>query len=451
MTQDAVKHFYQTLQDLRLDRSNAHATLTASSDAYLLDVRRAVHEAMSDLHERQATSRFSFVANGRLGGQPEPCSMLECRLEHIERLARFAALYADRVLVLSPLQTFSEEDATADTLRGTADDIELVHSMRPMLEAGLVRFYSREWSFCEHCKRRVLDEPRVLDKVAQARSMINELYAERVKATVQRATPQETAALRGAKWVFRFRGPENLVDHGILMAFSLGLPSELLSKVSGDQETEIDMQDVLRLGLFSQPETIPQDLFVQSLYSQFGYSYLTDRDADMQIARGIDQSAFSDATTALEGLTHSVPAAFRISPDDLIRLRRTEGEAFQVYRDRLRELIVDIREGGLRSREDLAREFANRIEPELNKIDVTIRREAEKARISLAADAMALGVLSVAFFGGMVPVGAVSALISLGGFAIGGHTVHSLTTLIADNEARKSDFFFLWKLRQSIS
>ena len=55
----------------------------------------------NDFFERQ--SYFNFYANSTLAGAPYPCSALECRMKNVIDLLRFAALYADKILLPSPI------------------------------------------------------------------------------------------------------------------------------------------------------------------------------------------------------------------------------------------------------------------------------------------------------------------------------------------------------------
>src|SRR4030042_5350267 len=45
-------------------------------------------------------TNFNFVANSSLSAQTSgPCMELNCRLRRVDRLARFAALYSDRIYI----------------------------------------------------------------------------------------------------------------------------------------------------------------------------------------------------------------------------------------------------------------------------------------------------------------------------------------------------------------
>ena len=45
---------------------------------------------------------FSFTSNGSLSGGRFPCASHKCRLQKIDELSSFAALYADHVFVQNP-------------------------------------------------------------------------------------------------------------------------------------------------------------------------------------------------------------------------------------------------------------------------------------------------------------------------------------------------------------
>ena len=52
-------------------------------------------------------SAFVFTAPPDLSGAPWPCASINCRLRKVDKLSRFAALYADQLAVLSPVQPAS--------------------------------------------------------------------------------------------------------------------------------------------------------------------------------------------------------------------------------------------------------------------------------------------------------------------------------------------------------
>ena len=56
---------------------------------------------------------FSFLSSSSLRGAANPTADLPCRLDQAQRLARFAALYADTVLIEDPFDYF-ESDAETD-------------------------------------------------------------------------------------------------------------------------------------------------------------------------------------------------------------------------------------------------------------------------------------------------------------------------------------------------
>jgi hypothetical protein len=51
-----------------------------------------------------AINKYSFVANGTLGGGQYPCSHHRCRLDKLNEMASFAAFYADTVYIKDPFE-----------------------------------------------------------------------------------------------------------------------------------------------------------------------------------------------------------------------------------------------------------------------------------------------------------------------------------------------------------
>src|ERR1043165_3580233 len=137
------------------------------------DLRRAMPYTPSP-----ADSPFNFVANDSLSGRAVPLATREQRLERVTQLARFAALYADMLLIRDPFEDYPRGSMARD-LHGTIqqisrglepsdfsnarlrqkliDDVRLVLFFRPLFSAGLLGFTTSSQHWCPSCVRSLVD------------------------------------------------------------------------------------------------------------------------------------------------------------------------------------------------------------------------------------------------------------------------------------------------------
>src|SRR5689334_6281420 len=108
--------FFEFLRKNRLTASQLEKTIMAWTPAKFGDIVVEL-ESLLPVQKDRARSVFEFVANSQLSAEPLPCSALECRLEHADELARFAALYADRILIYNPFEKHMDQDLGSITER----------------------------------------------------------------------------------------------------------------------------------------------------------------------------------------------------------------------------------------------------------------------------------------------------------------------------------------------
>jgi hypothetical protein len=141
--------------------------------ANLVDLIERLSEEISEARSVPQTV-FSFVANGHLSGLPAPFVDQEPRVLAAEGLARFAALYADTVLIRDPFEIYLGRsvvqspdgmhdefptefppDPWPDDLRTQIlADLRILLLFRPLIEAGIVKFVRSKMHWCPICIHR---------------------------------------------------------------------------------------------------------------------------------------------------------------------------------------------------------------------------------------------------------------------------------------------------------
>lgn len=250
----------------------------------------------------------------------------------------------------------------------------------------------------------------------------------------------------------RTSGPEDLVPHGCMGSIYRSVPGWLSKPLTVGEErpllqTEMKkarlLEDLAMRGL--------QDLATQSFHSRHsGCSALVDLDFNVKVLSARRRNAASIHSQALmTAFEHVIPLLVDAPIAALISLRKSEGQAFAVYRDALSRAIVA---AGNESPGDLIELFQDTVQPELNRIDKAVDDFRRSLRgTAIKSTAIAGVALTVGLFSGILP-SAVGALIASFGCTRGLYDAvkHGLDAL-GDKPARSSDYYYLWKARSLAS
>lgn len=393
-------------------------------------------------------SFFNFYPNSSLSGKPYPCSHFACRLNNIDALARFSALYADKVLISSPIDKQFERLTKNEKI----DRIDLAISicillrLKPLVLQGIVGFTSSYVCLCKDCLSKLIKKEIELDKRLKqiSKYMVDDL----VKTMHCTLTRDE----RGIAY-FAVKGLEKYGFHeqtDLLLHEESDYIKELLSK-SPLENIEISPDMIKELGL-AECLLLPsiEDIFQgQIIMELVDSSYLTTRVSDVEILKSLDADTgvtinSIQSKIISEALFHQIPIIGEASIESIIALRKTDEDAFVVYRDSINNILKDISNIDQKSILDLQRDI---IQPEIHKMKQTIKNN-KKALIKTAArDAVLSSVgISIGIFSGLLPLDYSAVLGVMGGIPAVGKVVSNLFNAFSDNCIKNNNYYFLWKL-----
>jgi len=146
----------------------------------------------------------------------------------------------------------------------------------------------------------------------------------------------------------------------------------------------------------------------------------------------------------LENMNHIVPFVGDASIESLLKFRKNEGEAFQVYRDKLNKIIkLDSL-----SIQDAKEIYSDELKPELNKMNLTLKNNKKvlwgnvKTNIVLATT-----YVSASLFTGVLPSNIDKIVASVGGIGFAKTISKDIIQMINKPELRENEFYFLWKIQ----
>lgn len=380
-------------------------------------------------------SPFEFSASATFGGAPHPCAGLTCRMERVQELGYFAALYADRILIPSP---FSYVDAASELQQlrcNLAVAIAACLYLKPLLHAGVVQFAPKEDDeVCLHCLATKLGKSS--DDI---KSLLRRLEHEyEVRATYFGEKDGRTVMIIPG-------GPADLFETHETATCLHKPPNSIKGLVYGKRErVTIPVEIVRELKIpVDYARVVARDLITRDLCaSRFGTGYLTRREVDLTLAAATEHGK-DEGTVLRRNLGHSVATLQGASIRDLLRLRNSEMDAFKTYQTALRRAAVEVP----RTR-DISGLYSDVVEPEIRRMNMTLKAARRTILRSLTSHVAGASVYAgIALCSGLVSPSVAGALAAFGG----GHFTRNIVAKVAElyrqepANARDNPFYFLWK------
>jgi hypothetical protein len=310
------------LKHKRLTPKNMLNTVAKwSSRDFVRFVEQFEHLSQYPTSERRMqNSVYDFVASNSLSGGGWPCSSLDCRLRKADELARFAALYADKIVIYNPLSRYYQNPEYADQ---SFDDgmraevvacLAILHYLRPLLEAGYIQLAPRYDLYCQECLKSVRE---IGLQVQGAIKKAVKLYSRDITVKFSTYDDNQTA--------IELDGPDDLFEH--VTVFRAG--SARIRDLKRRSKTTLIMPYF---------DDIAYDISKQCT-TAIG-TYLTTREFDLHVMQSLNSRDTRPVNTAmLSGMSHTVPFLQGAQITKLIKLRQNEGESFNAYRDSLSQAM----------------------------------------------------------------------------------------------------------------
>ncbi|UPL50808.1 hypothetical protein [Hymenobacter sublimis] len=385
-------------------------------------------------------SKFSFVANNTLSGGTFPCSRDLCRINHIDTLARNAALYADVVYIQNPFEKYLHTAYFSDYAKALLiADIKVLYHVKPLLDAGIFLFTTTFQHICRDCLRETKAITKEYEaKIIEAEISLKETFLNEIEFILE--TDEDGDAFIIAE------GPEEILEHPSGFSYTGNALVDLRKKLGRKTQGVLTKRQATKLGLINEfVHPIIDDLLTQNYYSNiYNSSYLTDREIDSTLIQDKNKSILNKKFTS--SLSHHIPHIPNVPLDNLINLRKKEGEAFQVYRDSLTNFLSNSKENDT----NLKEAFRDEILPEINKMNQSIK-SAKKIIVADLVKDIIVGTtfVSIGLFSHFLPENIGQIVAGLGGInylSKFGDNTKKLTNI--ESEIRNNKYFFVWKLRQ---
>jgi len=409
---------------------------------------------------------YSFVANSDMSAQHNAtCPAWGCRLRRVDDLARFSALYSDRVYIQnyffdyehSPTNRYEEYDLR----QNFAGDLKILIKLKPLLVAGIIQFVQPtepEFHLCHKC----------VQELVPTFKEINSALEKRVITLSKEYLRQTSAMLYIDKYLadipvynIEVKSSDQLWENGIVVIVSEELSPTLKKKsritprdtlINGIElsKNEIWKADIIQGSL----HIIARDIWTQYLMSQaagLNVKYLTNRDIDVSFLEAItrDKHYKKYNETLKRHLIYELPIFQDIPLASVLDIRQKEYDAFLMYRDGINKVVREY----ISQHKDLhsfeAKEiYEDIIQPklrELNRRVQSIKRSLwEKPAKTVAITA---GILTIGLYSGIITPEAGPIVATAGGIPAVKSIIESIIEASrTPREIRNDNFYFLWKL-----
>lgn len=406
----------------------------------LVDFIEKCYELVPENHDK-ANSTFQFVVNSRLSGLPIGCAALECRINNIDRLARFASLFADKVYINN---LFIKNYFNFENIEMLKTELmirlHLLFYIKPLLDSDVINFSISKICLCSKCYS---DYKPIEEKINLIKDFLSNRYLDETKFILERIGNSNIFSLINT-------GPEDLIEHSktYSIIFYENLPKIIQNRLRQKNFKELTKGELIESNFIDHRiNPIINDLMMQNFCSNiYNANYITDRDLDLELIKNVNNletNLFNEAF--LDGFLHYIPFIKNVNLKNLIKLREKEGEAFKVYRDNISNTLNSAMK---LSKKEIKEAIDNTILPEINKINLTIRNSKKLLVKSLTKDIIiGTGAITIGLFSGLLPNDIGKIIAALGGFKyISSLFEKGIKIFEEPHVIRDNKYYFLWKV-----
>jgi hypothetical protein len=407
------------------------------------DLHAALEEAKGLWREEtdhSSLESLNLLASSSIRG--ETCE--HCGPAKLQALARYAALYTDRVIVPYEFR-IPQRDSLENRIWLSQRAANLV-ALRPVVEADVLRPVLPEFHYCQECGKKAKGVLLNVQKAVQDLTKRSYRDFEFIYRTISNRS------------ILEIRGPTDYFEHGTGVILFHKKPSwapSRMGSVDGTPGKVLSPTVVGRHALLKKHvmQRFGRDLIFQQLYGyRYGTKYLTDLPGEARFfsASSSDDALKRKTATLCSRLQHSVPFLDELPLAAILRIRREDPDSFTLYRQALGKILRDYVGGrGEVSDGDAEEVFREVLEPELIRLRRTVlaQRRSRLGKIMtktlIPAVAVGLGV-----FSGLLPSEIAQLAKIIGATTLLSQAAEALLERTRPEQVQNSNLYFLVRLAE---
>ncbi|MBJ6116693.1 hypothetical protein JAO76_00715 [Pontibacter sp. BT310] len=444
-----MRYLEEIIDSLNVYSKEFYSLIMDAEDDFLCKLIETFNLAVnnSDPIEKQNTG-FNFVANSTLSGVAFPCSSFECSFQAVHNLARNAILYADTVYIQNPFIRYVHyKSFDLKSRDNICNSFLTIYALMPLFRSGIFEFTKSTVHHCQDCYKKF--QKQYLDVVEYNSQAIEDIIVDYVLENLDFSL----FLSRSGEKCIEISSKTDFLDHPIVISFVHYIPNPLKRiKIIGEK-IKLTPDVIKESGvLYDFLVPLSDNLYIQNFYSRYySANILTNREFDIEMSSLLNDrfhasSETSQRSRVLQSINHLVPFINDVSLTKLLQLRQNEGEAFEVYRDKVNKLTKNIALSEVEAKDI----YNDEIRPELNRINMTLKHNKKllwgniKSNVLLAST-----YVSASLYSGILPSNIDAVVASIGGFGFAKSISDDIIKLIAKPSAQENELYFLWKLQSS--
>lgn len=440
-----MNEFFEVIEQIEKDYLSIDDFIFSQDNSQLEEFTDTLQGYLDNMSNQinYTDNNYSFIANSQLSGDVSPCAGLSCRMDNVEQIARNAALYADTVFIQNPFDKYlGTNDFKEFDRENIINDLIILKFLKPLIDEKIVRFSSMGYHFCPDCYSKFVESYLGSDynkKKESQKQFLLDSFLKNSKIGLSLVNDELSASINSSNDLLHH--PRTIYFYGeIPDVIKKMKPTNSLKILTDKQVRDTQILDFVI-------EEILQDIQIQEFYSRkYGAHYITNRPIDFELLSIVNNETVQiQSKNVTKNISHEIPFIKNVPIKNLIELRKKEGEAFQVYRNTIKNLTSDISEFATDKQI-----YFDIIKPELDKIDLTIKNSKKVIWQETYSDFLIhSGFVAVGLTTGLlIPnIGQITA--TIGGLNFFNKVGKNIQKMISESEnLRNENFYFLWKVKE---
>lgn len=402
---------------------------------------------------------YIYSASLSLGGGRYGCEALRCRKNKLNEIARFAALYSDKVYIHNFVSAYSPtfghppDNDSYEFREGFIDDLTLLLEIQPLVESGVVQLFTPSTHYCPVCFAEKVFGSRTGKRIKAARSLLENQILDKltvqVKYNKDDEYPYETCDL----------GLEDIYGHEIFTEYEntpeiIAGDRKILKQIHSGETIFLSKKQITQTNYAKQIAStlLRSCTYHLSVSNLLKTTVVTDSNVDVDILSYITNNKQIEQKNRIttKHLSAIVPFAGDVPVSWLSKLRERESDSFIQFRSALSKSIevVSKHKDNFTVR-DAKLLYADVIAPEISRLEKKVKEA--KRDLVMKPLSSAVGTVAVIGFGaytGMIPA-EISELARVFGLT---QTIFNTVSKIAElsdinKSIRPEEYYFLWKVK----
>lgn len=429
-------------------------TIKALSLSGLVDLAIEIENIIRSSHKPIKNSIFSHSASLGLGGSALECNSVLCRLERINKLARFSLMYSDKVIISSfftdykviPSKYFLDQ-----ARQRFYEDLTVLFEIKEAISNGLIQFFSPEIDVCFTCQAKQFLGKEAASRFSMSYEALQNAFLENMNVTCEKDQDE---------YEFSCNGTYPYFDHEFLQIADKLHPEickrpRILKNIESGRPVNISKTLIKKMELhISYAHLVATNsIYGLSTSKCLNTSFLTENELHLSLLNSLqpNDEVSRRNLIAAKHMTSIVPFVEDVDINNLVKLRTRENESFLIYRKALTQAINEFAKSSKTfSEKDAKSLYADVISPTLAELDQKVIK-AKKDLIRKPARSLTgvVGAISFGLLTGIIPPDITPIASALGLAKFGADFIKDvMATGDKEDVIREHQYYFLWKVRQ---